>query len=685
MEEGKNTVPLRKVVLYKHGMGYFERSGSADGNTKVEILCGASDIDDMLKSLMVLTTDGARVDAITYDSAKTLEDRMLEFGFDIRSAKGLIDIISQMKGLPVTITVSGASTSGRVVGIDFADTVVENNHTVREAFLVVLNGATFKRTAINSISSITVDDGAFSTELNQQLELLFQNAKKKDKKALVVSLPETKGEIVIAYSIPTPIWKTSYRLIWSEQRLMLQGMAIVDNTQDEDWQDVKMVLVSAAPISFIQPLYDPVQPYRQTIATQGYTSSGPVVAERGSSREDSRDRCARSALARGGALADKESWGAMAMAAPAAPMMAMQAGGAGGAAQYSYDSSEGYSVDAMMTQTMASNGELPVDTGSSGEHFEYRIQNPVTVPRNSSALIPIVQQDVEGERISLFNMVKHMTHPYSTIKLKNTTRLTLESGPVTVMEEGAYAGEALLDVLKPDDERMLPFALDQDCHFVVRDEHKDMPVWRVRLINGTMFLDYRTRSSTLYRVENVGDKTKIVYVEHPVNPGANLVGDAKPIETTQHYYRFKTDLEPKQVHELAVQEEQEVERHVWISHEQFDYKTVNWVIGQRLVEKELAESLKTLIQKHQELSELAHKQRSMMEEINQYVADQQRARENLKALGSSNERYRQSLDEAEDKIATAQAEVKTLDKTLQQKRREFIELARKQLESELAS
>lgn len=683
MEEGKNTVPLRKVVLYKHGMGYFERGGSADGNTKLEILCGASDIDDMLKSLMVLTTDGARVDAITYDSAKTLEDRMMEFGFDIRSAKGLIDIIAQMKGLPVTITVSGTSTSGRVVGIDFTDQVVDNNKTVREAFLVILNGSTFKRTSINSISAITVDDGAFSTELNQQLELLFQNAKKKDKKSLIVSLPETKGEIVIAYSIPTPIWKTSYRLIWSDKRLLLQGMAIVDNTQDEDWQDVKMVLVSAAPISFIQPLYDPVQPYRETIGTQGYTSAGPVVAERGNRAESlSKSKRARMMQAQGVMSDDEGSWGAPMQLAAAAPAAAPAGGGGWGSAQFE---TAGYAVDKMMAATMES-AELPVDTSSSGEHFEYRIQNPVTVPRNSSALIPIVQQDVEGERISLFNSMKNPTHPFATIKLKNTTHLTLEGGPVTIMEEGAYAGEALLDVLKPDDERMLPFALDQDCHFVVRNEHKDMPVWRVRLMNGTMYLDYRTRSTTIYRIENVGDKSKTVYVEHPVNPAAHLVDDgAKPVETTEHYYRFKIDLEPKGIHELAVQEEQQVERVVWIAPENFDYRTVNWVLAQNLVDKALADSIKVLIERHQELSELGVQQRSLQEEINQCVADQQRARENLKALGSSNDRYRNAIDEAEDKIATAQTELRKLEKTMQQKRRDFIELARKQLMSEIAS
>jgi hypothetical protein len=311
----KNSVPLKKVVLYKHGMGYFERRGVLDGSASIEILCGAADIDDMLKSLMVLSSDGARLEAITYDSAKTLEDRMTEFGFDMRKAKGLIDIIGQIKGLPVSVLASGTKASGRVVGIDYLDHVASGDKVTKEPFLIMLADATFRRLSLSSISSITVEDETFSTELNQQLELLFQNARKKDKKALTVVLPESKGEVVVAYSIPSPIWKTSYRIVVVDNHILIQGMAIVDNVQDEDWTDVSMVLVSAAPISFIQPLYDPVQPNRARVNPQGYKSSGPVVAERAQRSRGMAD----AAVDRLEEMA-VQSWGApVPAAAPAAP------------------------------------------------------------------------------------------------------------------------------------------------------------------------------------------------------------------------------------------------------------------------------------------------------------------------------------------------------------------------------
>jgi len=676
-EARTNTVPLKKVVLYKHGMGYFERRGLVEGKASIEILCGAAEIDDMLKSLMVLTADGARVQAITYDSAKTLEDRMAEFGFDVRDAKGLIGIISQMKGLPVTILSSSTSVKGRVVGLDYSDQIAASgSHVIREPFLILLSDATFRRLPLASITTITVDDPSFSVELNQQLELLFQNAKKKDKKALTVTLPETKGEVVVAYSIPSPIWKTSYRLVLANERLLMQGMAIVDNVQDEDWQNVEMVLISAAPISFIQPLYEPVQPVRKRVAAQGYQSAGPVVAERAQRMEP---MAAASGSVGGwtgsaGQPPQEQGWGG----GPPAP---------GQAASLRRRFSEESDIDARLDAVFREDAAAPsVEAGSSGELFEYRITEPVTVPRNTSALIPIVQEAVEGERLSLFNSVKNRQHPYCTVRLKNTSGLTLESGPVTIVEDGAYAGEALLDVLKPGDTRFLPYALDQDCHVIVRNEYEDQPIWRVRLFGQTVYRDYRSRSSTIYRIENLADKDKVVFVEHPVNPQAKVIGEAQPSETTESYHRFVVNLAPRQLQELSVIQEQELSTAIWIAEpENLDTHSLNWLIEQNMLDKEMLGFVKEILKKQSEIHKMVEMGQSIRARIQQATTDQQRARENLKSLGASNERYRLAIDDAEDKIIEANSELVKVSEQYAALRREFMEFTQQKLEAEVFS
>jgi hypothetical protein len=94
-----------------------------------------------------------------------------------------------------------------------------------------------------------------------------------------------------------------------------------------------------------------------------------------------------------------------------------------------------------------------VKTAASGEEigdlFEYRIEQPVSVNRDRSALIPIIQTKMEGERVAIYNEGVRQDRPYSGVLLKNATALTLESGSITVLDGDAYAGEALMERLKP--------------------------------------------------------------------------------------------------------------------------------------------------------------------------------------------------------------------------------------------
>jgi hypothetical protein len=568
-------VPLTKVTLYKHGIGYFERRAKVSGPAQVELQCGPYEIDDMLKSLLVLKKGGEKISAVTYESSKPLSERLGEFGFDLASQQGFTELIGQLKGTPLAVTVLSSNGNGndhttriegRVLGLDSSQRAVERNIVI-ERYLVILGGDNvIKRIEFADIESIEVKDETLADELQQQLELLFLSVKKKDRKLLKLDLPKNdESELMIAYSIPCPIWKTSYRLLFdAEERLLVQGVAIVDNVQEEDWTDVQMVLVSSAPVSFIQPLYEPIMPSRRTIGVQGVRSTGPFVAE----------RAQKMAMAPGSGgwgqegsidtLAKRK--GAAAPPAPAAPspLAAAQASSLMGqlVRQRSEYSDHEYSDQmitgghAALSESMADMaGQLDLETAEKGELFEYKISGPVTVPRNSSALIPVVQEFIEGERLSLYSEARNPEFPYATVRLKNTTGLTLESGPVTVMEDDAYAGECLLDVLKPDDTRFLPYALDQSVRVLTRREHERKPVWRVQVLDSNLILHHKEISKRTYHIENLSEKRKVVYIEHTVEQGWNLIDTEKPEETTASFYRFKVELEKKQDYHLTVSQE----------------------------------------------------------------------------------------------------------------------------------
>jgi len=52
-------------------------------------------------------------------------------------------------------------------------------------------------------------------------------------------------DIVASYTVPAPVWKSSYRLIFGASgQPTLEGWAIVDNTTNEDWTNIRLSLVS---------------------------------------------------------------------------------------------------------------------------------------------------------------------------------------------------------------------------------------------------------------------------------------------------------------------------------------------------------------------------------------------------------------------------------------------------------
>jgi len=690
-EKKNNSIPLKRVALYKHGIGYFERRGKYKGPGEIELMCGPDEIDDMLKSLLVLSSGGQTISAITYESSKTLETRLSEFGFDLRSCGGMIELIAQLKGAPVSVDHSGETISGRVIGLDKTQQTINNTVVTEHQVVLYSDEKNMQRIALSSIKHITVNDPSLAQEIQQQLELLFQATRKKDQKLLKVQVDDSEEhDLTIAYSIPSPIWKTSYRLVSTDdEKLIIQGTAIVDNTQEEDWNDVQMTLVSASPISFIQPLYDPVQPIRPTIEAQGVGSTTPFVAERAHRKakgtttgENARYQApALMAAGAGGMYGSSAAWGAP-QAAPAPQQMMQALGRARGINAAEIDQ---FLEESNVFASMGA-ADVGVATQTAGELFEYRISAPVTVPKNSSALITIVQQNIEGERISLYNEKRNSKNPYCAIRLKNSTGLTLESGPVTIMEGSSYAGEALLDVVKPDDTRFVVYAIDLGVHVIVRLEHSQKPVWRVRAIHNYLYFDYKQQTKKTYNLENLTDKKKVVFVEHPVTPNMKYVGLSKPAESTEHFYRFRVELDAKESMSLPVMEETDSQTSLFLENfEMFELPELTWALEQNYVDAKFLQFLEEVTKRREEIYVLQRTERQMKEQIARCQADQERARENVRTLGSGGDRYRKAIDQAEDLIMKTTLELSQAATQLAEKRAEFRSFLTKQFTAEIAA
>jgi hypothetical protein len=268
--------------------------------------------------------------------------------------------------------------------------------------------------------------------------------------------------------------------------------------------------------------------------------------------------------------------------------------------------------------------------------------------------------------------------------LKNTTGLTLESGPVTILEANTYAGEALLDVLKKDDTRILPFALDQSITVVVRDNFERKPFWRVRAWQGFLYLDYKEETQKTYNLENLADKDKVVYVEHPVQSTLSLVSQEKPVEVTESFYRFRIPLKPKETHSLSVVEEGQNYQTVRL--EDFDspdMAAVKWLMDQNFVDKQFHAFLKQVIEKRTVIRLLLEQRKTMHEHVAELKSEQERARENVRTLGTSADRYKTAIDETEDKIVAGIAKLNELTGQITELRKDYIKFIGQTLQSDI--
>ena len=222
-------IPIREVILYKSGVGYFERGGTLRPGESARLDFKASDMNDVLKSLTISGQNGAKVTGLRYDSSEPLDQKLADFPFKIDGQASLALFLDQMKGAKVEMkygaeTISGTVVSGRVVKAD-------DKQPEREQLVVLLDSGELRTLDLAAASSIRFADPKLQTQLRDYLTVVNQS-RSTDKRSIYIDSSDAKErQIDASYMIPTPVWKSSYRLIFDEKgEPTLEGWAIIDNT-----------------------------------------------------------------------------------------------------------------------------------------------------------------------------------------------------------------------------------------------------------------------------------------------------------------------------------------------------------------------------------------------------------------------------------------------------------------------
>jgi hypothetical protein len=644
-------LPIRRVVLYKHGVGYFERRGKVSGSDTLNLDFKARDMNDVLKSLTVLDLSGGSVSAVSYDSTKPLEQLLAEATIRIPEDGSLTALLGQIKGARVRARVGGGQVEGSIIGLDSLAIAAGETSVVRP-FLSLLVGGSLRTFDVLEISELEFLDEAVRKDLEFYLATVLSSYKKDTKRMAILTSGQGERELFVSYVVESPVWKTSYRILLDEgEAPLLQGWALVDNTGDEDWVDVRLSLIAGLPVSFVHDLYNPRYMKRPVVEVRTEAAAAPVIPEEGF----------------GGAMDMARE---MAVAAPPPPAPAMAPGAAPRRARaekafVGVPATGGPRQREVLEQTMA----VTTLTKEVGVLFEYGVDRPVTVHRNQSALVPILHKPFEGRRVLLYNRATREKNPMACIELKNTTGLTLEGGPVTVSEDERYVGEAMLDTMKPNDRRFVPYAVELGCVVSVEDKMEDGPVFRAVVTRGTLVVEYFHVRQTKYLVRNKAPRPQVLFVEHP-RTGWELMKDApEPAETTDGFWRFKRELAPGTQDELVVAERTRGHRQYLISNVGLD--EVTYFVSSRYIDRQVADALREVVALRERVQALSRDEQRLTAEREQLFKDQERIRSNIDSLksGASQrelaERFVAKLNEQEDRLEAIGRELERLMKERQ--------------------
>jgi len=610
------------VILYKHGVGYFERSGELRAGDTARLDFKASDMNDVLKSLTIVDRSGGVIGGVRYDAAEPLEKRLQDFPFAVDRQASLAAFLDQMKGARLELRLGSDTVAGTIVS---ARTSKPDEKTPeRETVVLLTDSGEIRTFDLGAASSVKLSDPKMQSLLRDYLTVL-SGARSKDRRSVYIDAGAgvSARQLSASYMTPSAVWKSSYRLIFGPQaEATLEGWAIIDNTSGEDWSKVKLSVVSGRPISFITQLYEPkyvTRPFSELAENQAVA---PVVLQGGIG--GGRDGAANRAFA---------------MALPSPPK----------AAQEALADNMLFKSELGQTSSIAPT----MNTRDLGELFEYSFSSPVSVKQGESAMLPFLQQKVNTRKLLIY-MESFGLHPMNAAEIANSTGKTLDGGPITVYDANTYAGEALVETLKAGDKRLITYGVDLGARVTTAFDSSRANVREIHFARGLLTTRNAIEETKIYTIKNVDPKRKTVIIEHKQRPGYKLL-DLKPTETTADAYRFEVNVGGNGTETFAVREERVYDQTMSVSSITPD------VIATFLQNKGLSEAgrrqLDQIAQKKREIAANDGQLRQAQADLNNLTQDEERQRRNIESLrnvaGQQNlvQQYAGQLAAAEVKLA----------------------------------
>ena len=750
-------LPVRRVILYKTGVGYFEHIGRVQGDQAVGIDFTSGQLNDVLQSLTILDLNGGRIAGVNYNSEAPLSQRLGTLRLPLEQTTDVSKFYGALRGARLEIRSGASVITGRLLSVERKTRVSGGTTLEVDLATLVSDSGEVRSIELTPAVSVRLAERDVSGEVGRYLGLL-SSVRQQDIRRMTIDTAGTGDrQLYVSYISEVPVWKTTYRIVLPSkagEQPLLQGWAIVDNTVGEDWGNVELSLVAGAPQSFIEQLSQPYYARRPVVtlpesaqlAPQTHEgammgglavlagivtdASGSVIAgtqvkvysDRGdlvaSLTTDSQGKYKVADLPAGNYRAEFSSQGFN-----KAVVQGLSLGGGREEAQnvtlqvgsVAQTVTVSASPDMINTETSEVSGtangpnlgtgrglgsgvgvptngrnfrppagvlggvlggaaptaaalnsargamEAVAQGADLGDLFEYKLKDRVTIRKNESALVPIVQARVSAEKVSLWNAGLGTAQPLRALWLTNSSELTLDGGSFSILENEAFAGEGLTGSIKPGEKRLLSYAADLGVRVATNAQSDPQRVTHVRIAHGVMMQTCELREETTYTVRDDDSSSRDVIIEHPLRSGWLIIGDGpKPDETTSALYRFRVAVESKASAKLTVREAKPLETTYELTN--LDDDEIKMLSQQKSMNADIEAAFRKIVEQKARVAALEDEISKHDDDTKKIYDDQQRLRENLKALkGSAEERsltqrYTQRLNDQETRLETLQHE-----------------------------
>jgi hypothetical protein len=745
-------LPVKRVVLYKNGVGYFEHLGQVRDNQDVAIPFTSGQLNDVLKTLTVLDLNGGRIAGVAYGTSAPVDRQLGDLRLPSSDKTTLAEFLGALRGTRLEARNGATIITGRLLSVEHKTRVSGGTTLEVDYISLITDAGEIKTTEVSPAFSVRLLERGLVGKVDRLLDLVSAEREADVRRMVVSTQGSGERSLFVSYISEVPVWKATYRIVLNAKGPdhLLQGWAIVDNTTGQDWENIHLSLVAGAPQSFIQnlsqPYYSrrPVVPLPESVLSNPQTfestlvpgaaqlsgtisdPSGAVIGQAtvtavangarvGETRTDASGRYEFQSLPDGPVQLQIEAQGfqrtvingvaisqgrtaqqdatlqvgsvnqsvsvnaATTLVQTEAAQMSVSgtagsgrmlgsgvalgksgrgggfgsgAGGGVGGGAYAVGAARARAASAAMAQEL-------------GDLFEYKLKDPISILKNRSALVPIVQSNIGGEKVSVWNESAGLPRPQRALWLTNSSGLTLDGGSFSVLEDETFAGEGIFDPIRPAEKRLISYATDLALNVRSKQGSEAQRVSQVLVSHGMMTHMSEMRESKTYTFRNEDSSPRTVIVEHPVRTGYTLRSEAQPVETSAGWMRFRLQVAPKQTASLEIDEARPIQNSYQLSN--ITDAQVSLFVRENSIDKTVEAALRRILAQKNVIAELDSQKEDRDGQMEKIFDDQQRLRENMKALrGSAEEkallqRYTQQLNEQENRLETLRKESQQLE------------------------